>query len=167
MLAATAGVSGHGWSPPQTGGPPQMNEVAKLLGLSSSELSNQLSSGKTLSGLASEKGVSNTELVKAIETELSAHKPTGAPELSASELAQMATNIANGTGPAPPSGSGGAGQSKATTVAQSLGIEPSELLEQLEKGLDLGSLLGQSGYTNEGTSSQHSATGGVAFNTYA
>lgn len=171
MLAAIGGVSGHGWSPPPTGGPPQMNEVAKLLGLSSSELSSELGSGKTLSTLASEKGVSSSELVKTIETELSAHKPEGAPELSASELTKMATSIANGTPPAPPSslqqGSGSGGHSNATTLAQSLGIEPSELLEGIEKGLDLGSLLGQSGYTNEGTSSQQLETSGVAFNEYA
>lgn len=173
MLAAISGVSGHGWSPQQTGGPPQMNEVAKLLGLEGTELSSQLRSGKTLSTLASEKGVSSGELVKTIETELSAHKPAGAPELSATQLTQIATNIANGTPPTPPSSQqgdsgGGGGSPNATTLAQSLGIEPSELLEGLEKGLDLGSLLGQTaGYTNEGTSSPQIDAGGVAFNEYA
>lgn len=171
MLAAIGGVSGHGWTPPQAEGPPPMNELAKLLGLSGSELSGQLQSGKTLSALASEKGVSSSELVKTIETELSSRRPAGAPELSSSQLTQMATNIANGTPSAPPSsndaGPGGAEQSNAATLAQSLGIEPSELLAQLEKGLDLGSTFGQTGYTNEGTTSQQIDASGVALNKYA
>jgi hypothetical protein len=43
-----------------------MKEVAKLLGLTGSELSSQLQSGKTLSSLASEKSVSGNELIKTI-----------------------------------------------------------------------------------------------------
>lgn len=168
MLSAISGV-GQGWTPHKPEGPPQMQEVAKLLGVSSSELATQLREGKSLSTLASEKGVSSSELIKTIETELSAHKPAGAPELQGSELTTMATAIANGTPPAPPSAgaSPSIGQEGATTLAQALGVEPSELLAELEKGLDASSLLPQSGYTSSGAGTQQSETGGVAFNEYA
>lgn len=168
MVAAIGAVAGQAGAPPQAGGPPQMNEVAKLLGLSSSELRSELQSGKTLSELASEKGISNESLLKTIETSLSAHKPTGAPALSSTELTQMASNIANGTPPSapPPQGVSGKAQSSTTTLAQSLGIEPSALLSQLEGG-GLESLLPQAGYTSEGSGSQQTGLGGIAFNQYA
>lgn len=153
------------------GPPPQMEGVAKLFGMSSSELSSELKSGKTLNDLASEKGVSSTELIKTIETELAAHKPEGAPTLSATQLTQMATGIANGTPPSPPAGGPGAGGSaegsKATsTLAQALGVEPSALLEALESGTSLSSLIGQSGYSSDGSAAQQETSGGIAFDTY-
>lgn len=154
------------------GPPPQMEGVAKLFGMSSSELSSELKSGKTLSGLASEKGVSSTELIKTIETELTANKPEGAPALSATQLTEMATGIANGTPPPPPptGGSGATGStdgSKTTsTLAESLGVEPSALLEALENGTSLSSLLEHSSYSSDGSTSQQEASGGIAFDTY-
>jgi hypothetical protein len=169
FAGAIGGVAASGVTPEQNG-PPRMSEVAKLLGLSSSELTSQLQSGKTLSTLATEKGVSGSELIKTIETELTTNKPAGAPELSASALAQMATNIANGTPPGLPGigqHSGGGHHSGAATLAQSLGIEPSVLLEELQNGTSLESLLEEGGYTSEGTSTLSSSTGAVAFNQQA
>jgi flagellar capping protein FliD len=169
MLSAIGNVSNHGWAPPRTDGPPQMNEVAKLLGLTGSELSSQLQSGKTLHSLASEKHVSSSELIKTIETELSTHKPEGAPALEPSQLTQIATSIANGT---PPTGLGHIGGASSTqggssTLAQTLGMEPSELLAQLEEGLDPTSLVPSTGYTSDGSGAQQASSGGVAFNGFA
>ncbi|MGD1058917.1 MAG: hypothetical protein ABR992_16050 [Solirubrobacteraceae bacterium] len=162
---------------------PQMTEVAKLLGLSTSELSSELQAGKTLDELASKKGVSSSELIKTIEGELTAHKPEGAPALSSTQLTEMATSIAAGTPPSPPSGGpgglGGTGgvagagsstsgsQSSLSTLAESLGIEPSVLLKELANGAGTSSLLESSGYTGDGSSSQQSYAGGVTFDEYA
>jgi hypothetical protein len=163
MLSAVGGVSAQASTSQRPEGLPPMPEVAKLLGMSSSEVSGAMQSGSTLSGLASEKGASQSELVKTIETHLSAHKPEGAPELQAGQLTQMATSVANGTPPGPsPSGThshGGGG---------TLGMEAGELLEQLEEGLDTSSLLKESGFTSEGSSTLQSAgSGGIAFNQVA
>jgi len=169
MLSAIGNVSSQGWAPARSEGPPQMKEVAKLLGLTGSELSSQLQSGKTLNSLASEKGVSGTELIKTIETELSAHKPQGAPALEPSQLTQIATSIANGTPPTGVAHIGGASspQGGNSTLAQTLGMEPSELLAQLEEGLDPTSLVPSTGYTSDGSGARQASSGGVAFNDVA
>jgi hypothetical protein len=166
MLSAVGAVPGQTGMPPQGAAPPQMSGVSKLLGMSPAELSEQLRSGKTMSALASEKGVSDAELVKTIETELTANKPEGAPAPSASQLTQFATSIANGT-PPPHHGSGGHG-SHGTTAAQSLGVEPSALLEKLQGGSSLSALLEEeSGYTSEGTAQETTSYTGIAFDGWA
>jgi hypothetical protein len=153
--------------------PPQMTEVAKLLGLSTSELASELRSGATLSDLASKKGISSTELIKTIEGELTAHKPEGAPGLSSSQLTQIATSIASGTPPPPPTGGFGGqdstsgSQSSPSTLAQSLGIEPSALLKELEEGRGFSGLVQPTGYSNDGSASQQVYAGGVSFDEYA
>lgn len=167
MLAAVGAVPGHTGMPPQgAAGPPQMAGVAKLLGLSATELSEQLRSGKTMSALASEKGVSGAELVKTIETELAANRPEGVPALSGAALTQLATGIANGTPPQPPAG-GGHGSGGPATLAQSLGVDPSVLLEQLEKGSSLSSLLEEGGYTSQGAAQEAASHTGVVFDSWA
>jgi hypothetical protein len=153
--------------------PPQMTEVAKLLGLSTSELTSELQTGKTLSELASKKGTSSTELIKTIESELTAHKPEGAPALPSSQLTQIATGIANGTPPPPPPGGFGGhnstsgSQSSQSTLAESLGIEPSALLKELEEGKGLSELVQPTGYTDDGSASQQLEASGVSFSAYA
>lgn len=150
---------------------PQMTEVAKLLGLSTTELTSELQAGVTLSELASKKGVSSAELIKTIEGELTSHKPEGAPAFSSTQLTQLATSIANGTPPSAPGGPGGhdstsGSQNSLSTLAKSLGIEPSALLEQLENGKDLSSLLQSTRYTGDGSASQQAYAGGVTFDEY-
>lgn len=153
--------------------PPQMTEVAKLLGLSTSELTSELQTGKTLSELASKKGISNTELIKTIEGELTAHKPGGAPALSSTQLTQIATSIASGTPPPPPPGGFGGhdstsgSRSSQPTLAESLGIEPSALLKELEEGKSLSELMQPTGYSDDGSASQQVHAGGVSFDEYA
>jgi hypothetical protein len=151
---------------------PQMTEVAKLLGLGTSELTSELRSGATLSDLASKKGISSTELIKTIEGELTAHKPEGAPALPSSQLTQIATSIASGTPPPPPTGGFGGqdstsgSQSSPSTLAKSLGIEPSALLKELEEGRGLSGLMQPTGYSNDGSASQQVYAGGVSFDEY-
>jgi uncharacterized protein YidB (DUF937 family) len=157
-----------------------MTEVAKLLGLSTSELTSELQAGKTLDELASKKGVSSSELIKTIEGELTAHKPEGAPALSSTQLTEMATGIAAGTPPSPPAGGpGGAGgvagaggstsgsQSSLSTLAESLGIEPSVLLKELADGASATSLLETNGYTPDGSATAQQSYAGVTFDEYA
>ena len=81
--------------------PPAMTDTAKLFGLSTSQLSQDQQSGTTVSSLASQDGVSNSSLTSAIESDLQANAPQGASAPSGDQLQQMATNIANGTPPAP------------------------------------------------------------------
>ncbi len=169
FASAVGGASAHGAMPPRHTEPPPMNEVAKLLGMNGTELTGQLRSGKTLDSLASERGLSSAELLKSIEAELTAKRPEGAPELSATQLTEMAQHIASGTPPSPAGGQhdAAAGEGAGGTFAQILGVQPSVLLEELEHGTDISSLLPQLGYTSDGSSSQSTDAAGIAFNGYA
>jgi len=142
---------------------PSFTNTASLLGLSSADLANQLQSGTTLAQLAQQKGVSSSDLLASVEKDLQANAPQGAPALSSTQLQQFATNIINGTRPSD-------GSQRATnnlsTLATELGMDPTELLQQLSSGQDLSQLLGsdQAGY---GSSPTDSIDGGVAFDQYA
>ena len=77
-----------------------LQPVASLLGTTSQSLINQMQSGATLSGIAAQQGISQSDLLSAIEQGLQSTNPqdsalsqTGSP----SSLATIATNIANGT----------------------------------------------------------------------
>jgi len=93
--------------------------------------------------------------------------------LSSSQLTQIATSIASGTPPPPPTGGFGGhnstsgSQSSPSTLAKSLGIEPSALLKELEEGKGLSELVQPTGYTDNGSASQQLEAGGVSFNEYA
>jgi hypothetical protein len=173
LVSSVANASNISTVQPRQHTPPQMTEVAKLLGLSPSELTSELQTGKTLSELASKKGVSSTDLIKTIEGELTAHKPEGAPAPSSTQLTQIAASIANGTPPPPPPGGFGGhnstsgSQSSPSTLAESLRIEPSALLKELEEGKGLSGLVQPTGYTDSGSASQQLEAGGVSFNEYA
>jgi hypothetical protein len=78
---------------------PDMSNTAQLFGISTSQLDQDLQSGDTLSSLASQDGVSSSSLISAIESDLQANAPQGAPAPSSSQLQGIATNIANGTAP--------------------------------------------------------------------
>lgn len=75
--------------------------VAKLLGTTEAQLKTKLQSGKTLTQVAKDAGVSKADLVAAIKAQLKAHKPQGAPALTDAQLTDMATHIADGTGRGP------------------------------------------------------------------
>jgi hypothetical protein len=79
--------------------PPAMTNTASLLGISTSTLSSDLQSGDSLSSLASSAGVSSGGLLSAVEQDMSANAPSGAPALSGDQLAQMATGFIDGVRP--------------------------------------------------------------------
>lgn len=195
-ISPVSGGSSTVWSAqsqaPRT--PPPMTSTAQLLGVSTSQLSQDLQSGTTLSSLASQANVSQSSLLSAVESDLQSHAPQGASALSSSQLTQIATNIANGTGPA-----GGATQAQSTAQIQSagqtqsavqtqsagqtqstgqaesnlaylastLGSDPSDLLGQLVTGQSLTSLLSGPSAAGYGTSIAQTISGGVAFDQYA
>jgi hypothetical protein len=171
------GVAGHQHH--RGGKPRPLDATAQLLGVSADELSTQLKSGKTLNDLASDKGVSSADLLSALKTDLKAHKPADAPELSDDQLTQMATGIAAGTGPRGPGGPGGPppvssganddatkAEANLKQLAESLGVSQSDLLDKLTAGVNFSSLLG-SASTNPYTASAHDLAGGVAVDEYA
>jgi hypothetical protein len=89
--------------------PLSFTDTASLLGISADTLTGDLQSGDTLSSLASSAGVSSSDLLSAVEQDLSSNAPSGSPSLSSSQLSHMATNIIDGTGPSGPGGPGGPG----------------------------------------------------------
>jgi hypothetical protein len=125
--------------------PPSLDKTAELLGMSSDDLRDAQRSGTTLTDLAAQKGVSKDDLVKSIAEDLKAGKPDGAPELSEAQLAEMATSVADGKRPQRPHGGPPPGASAATgdraganlqSLADELGLDPADLLEQLKTGLE-------------------------------
>jgi hypothetical protein len=93
------------WSPPslQNQKPTAqqvLEPVASLLGTTSQSLINQMQSGATLSGIAAQQGVSQNDLISAIEQGLQSTNPQTsaiAQNGSPSSIATLAANIANGT----------------------------------------------------------------------
>ena len=176
--AAAAAAYGQAAPPP----PPPLTNTAKLLGVSPSQLSQDMQSGTTLTSLASQAGISSSSLLSSIESDLQANAPQGAPALSSTQLTTMATNIANGTRPAgghhhhhhgggisptDPSDAGSTAQTNLSTLADALGTDPATLLSQLTSGQDLTSALSSPSQTGYGTPLAASITGGVTFDQYA
>ena len=111
--------------------------------------------------------MSSSSLISGIESDLTANAPQGVSAPSSTQLTQMATNIANGTGPGGTgSSSSSTAQSNLSTLAQSLGVDPTTLLDQLTSGQGLSSLL-SSGDTGYGSSATDTYSGGVAYDEYA
>jgi hypothetical protein len=104
MSSTFGGVSAAqpAWAPtPQNGQPnPQqvLQPVAQLLGTTSQDLMSQMQSGTTLSDIASKQGVSQSDLINAIEQGLQSASPPGSTSAQSSQsLTTIATGIANGT----------------------------------------------------------------------
>jgi len=108
-LQGLPGMSGGGQIPDQM--KKAMDPVAKLLGMSTDDLASKLQSGTSLSDLASQKGVSNSDLVEAIKSGMQQNAPAGV-SLAADQLTQMANAIATQSGP--PAGRMGGGASGPT-----------------------------------------------------
>jgi hypothetical protein len=169
-----AGAAGPGGSGAEAAGSaPSMSNTAQLLGVSTNQLSSDLQSGQTLSSLASTAGVSSSNLLSSVEADLKSNAPQGAPSLSGTQLAGIATNIINGTGPTGGSGftTSSSSTDTATTnlnsLASTLGMNPSDLLAQINSGDDLSQLLGSTSQTGYGSTTAKSANGGVIFDQYA
>ena len=131
--------------------PPAMTNTAQLLGISTSALSSDLQSGQTLGSLASSAGVSSSDLLSAVESDLQANAPSGSSAVSGDQLQQFATNLINGTGGRPhfggPGGPGGAPPAM-TNTAQLLGLSTSALSSDLQSGQRLGSLASSAGVSS-------------------
>jgi hypothetical protein len=125
-----------------------MTDTAQALGLSTSQLGQDLQSGSTLSSLASQDGVSSSSLISAIESDLQSNAPQGAPALSSDQLTQMATNIASGT---PPTG-GEDQQAGASAINQ---------------GQSLASILAAGAYANSATDILSATRSGSQVNQYS
>ena len=150
VSATSAGV-GALYGPDQTRPtPPPMTNTAQLLGLSTSQLSQDLQSGTTLNSLASQKGVSSSALIDGITSDLQTNAPQGAPTLSSTQLTQFATNIANGTAGAGRHHHhhGGGGSPPLNDTAQLLGLSTSQLSQDLQSGTTLSSLASQKGISS-------------------
>ena len=142
------------------GNQPSFSNTAQLLGLSNSTVSTDLHSGKTLAGLAQQKGVSSSDLLASVEQDLQANAPQGAPTLSSDQLGQIATNVINGTPPTPPnvpgssgdqggtSGTGGPPALSLSNTAQLLGVSSSDLSTDVHSGKTLAGLAQQKGVSS-------------------
>jgi hypothetical protein len=103
-------------------------------------------------------------------------RPAGAPELSDDQLTAIATKIAAGTGPVgsggpppPPRGGTEDSNSAATnlaSLAERIGMNQTELLEQLTSGTSFASLLG-SAQSSPYASSSVNVSGGLVVDEYA
>jgi uncharacterized protein YidB (DUF937 family) len=147
--------------------PPTLTDTAALLGISTDQLSSDLQSGQTLSSLAGTAGVSSSDLLSSVEADLKANAPDGAPALSDTQLANMATNLINGAGPGQSSGSTAMTASNLNTLADAAGLDPSDLLDQIHSGDDLSALLGSFNQTQYGSTVADAINGGVIFDQYA
>lgn len=149
---AQSGMSGPGFQMQGTG--PGLTNTASLLGVSGSQLRSELQSGSTLSQLATDKGVSQGSLLGAVEQDMKANAPSGAPSLSSDQLQQMATNMINGTPPSAPAGGGGSSQrpsppkSSLTNTAQLLGVSRSQLRDDLRSGTTLSKVAAENGVSS-------------------
>jgi uncharacterized protein YidB (DUF937 family) len=161
------------------GMPPEAAQAAaSALGTSSADVTGALKNGTTLSALAQQKGVSQSDLVSAVTAGLKSGAPAGAPTLSGDQLTTMATNMVNGTRPAGPAGPppggpppamggqhGAVSSSGATSdlqrLAQDLGVDPGQLLSQLQSGDTslLDPLTGATASTNGSTAATVAAYG--------
>jgi uncharacterized protein YidB (DUF937 family) len=163
--STTVGLTAASWT--QHRQAPAMTNTAALLGISTGQLSSDLQSGQTLSSLASSAGVSSSDLLSSVETDLQANAPSGAPALSSTQLQNMATDIINGTGPSQSAGSSATSTGNLSALADAAGVDPSELMAQIQSGDDLSQLLGSSSQSNYGSTVASTINGGVLYNGYA
>jgi hypothetical protein len=100
-------------------GPGQLFQaLSSTLGISASQIQQQLASGSSLSQIASSQGVSQSTLLSAVESALSSSGP--GQNLSSSQLSQMATNIVNQQGlPGGPLGATSQGQTAPSSGSSS------------------------------------------------
>jgi hypothetical protein len=121
-----------------------MAPVAQLFGESPDQLMSELNSGQTsLSALAQQKGISQTDLVNAIKSGLQQSAPNGGANMSDSQLTNIANRIANhkhhghhhhhggGAGAADAAGSTSAGTGSQPTGDPFSVSDPSTNLNQL------------------------------------
>ena len=117
-----------------------MQPAADLLDMSQDQLKSALTSGSSLSDLASQQGVSRTDLLAAIAKGIQSVAPAGAPQPTGG-IDALAAKIADRTGPPPADASDDAGSDSTPTpgsnllaqVSQLLGVSTDQLLDQLSQ----------------------------------
>ena len=149
---------------------PAMDAAAKLLGMSASDLRSALQSGKSLSDIASSKGIGQDTLTAAIAAAIEQANPS----VSSDQATKVATAIATRTPPAggpPPDAAQGADATQGaagTTAAQghhhhhhhagaaamdaaakALGMSASDLLSSLQSGQSLASIAKSKGVSQD------------------
>jgi DNA-binding CsgD family transcriptional regulator len=106
---APGGIGASGGPNPSSNSNPLLQALASTLGLSASQIQQQVSSGSSLAQIASNQGVSQSTLLSAVEGVLSQGPAQG---LSSSQLTDMANTIVNQQGlPSGPPSSGLGGTS--------------------------------------------------------
>lgn len=150
-IGGTSGVAALGASQPVDRST-MMANVAKLLGMSVSDLKSKLESGSSLSDVAKQRGVSQDQLLQTIQSSLKAQDPNAV----ASSLNVAAQRIAarhghhghhGGGGPTPAA----AGTSSTTTLnslASALGMNSSDLVSELKAGTPLSDIGQQQGVSS-------------------
>lgn len=156
--------------------PPALTNTAQLLGMSANDLQMAMQSGTTLSQLAQQNGISQKDLISAISSDLQANAPAGAPQLSQSQLTQMATNIAQGKHPHhhhhgfDSNGNNGSSTNGAAgfeALASALGMQGNDLLSALESGSSLSDIATQQGTSLQSVLAALQDSGSSLLNTMA
>jgi hypothetical protein len=152
-----------------------LEPAAKLLGLSSQQLRDELRSSKTLAELASDQGVSHDDLIAAVVVQGLQSGPPGFVHNvqraeQTTDLAAIAAKLVDGKGfggpPPPPTASGSDDVSqRLTALTDALGIDANTLFAQLESGTTLNDIASQHGVSSSTLSSI--LTGPVAVDTAA
>jgi uncharacterized protein YidB (DUF937 family) len=156
-ISASASFAGQSIGGPQAATarpvPPGIDDVAKLLGVSTDDLMSSLKSGSSLSDLATQKGVSRDDLLAAIKKGLEADTAASATATGqAGDVDAKAVKIADHKGlpqhhhhhhHAAPTSGGSALQQNLSDLSSALGISSDELVQALQAGLS--SLSGTSG----------------------
>jgi hypothetical protein len=121
-----------------------MQPAAELLGMSNDDLKAALEQGQSLSDIATAKGVSRDDLLAVIKAGLKNNAPEGAPELSETQLDNLASRIADRshTGGRRPSGPPEGSTTTSSTDVQMLLLQ---LLSKSDESQD--SAAAQSGFS--------------------
>ena len=145
---ANTGVDQNSWQArmQQTLGP-----VAQVLGLSTTQLQQDLQSGESLTDIAKTQGVSQTDLLNAIKQGIQQAQPAGAAPLSDTQLTNMANRVAGHHHHH--HGGGGGGASSATSATSTSSTDPLAAVQQ-----DLDQLLQDLTTALSGTSTTNPAT---------
>jgi hypothetical protein len=124
-FTTTNQTSGIGQGPPPPHGRPRPNldTLARKLGVSTDDLGQARQSGQSLSGFATSKGISRDTLLNAVKTDLEANEPADAPELSDDQLTAMATSMVDRRPGSRPDHGGGSSSGGTPSLSGSFTVE--------------------------------------------
>ena len=150
-IGGTSGVAALGASQPVDRST-MMANVAKLLGMSVSDLKSKLESGSSLSDVAKQRGVSQDQLLQTIQSSLK----TQDPNASASSLDVAAQRIAghhghhghHGGGSPTPAAADTSSTTTLNSLASALGMNSSDLVSELKAGTPLSDIGQQQGVSS-------------------